>query len=58
MKKVIMMLKWKFIRKNAPSEFLHWNESKSKINFHGINKPVFIVKKPLWLIVAERYLYD
>lgn len=57
MKDFLLKFKLKFIRKNAPNEFTHWNESKYHLKFYSHERNSIIIKKPLWLIAIEFIVY-
>ena len=41
-----------------PEGFTHWNEDKYFIKFYGINQPLVFIKKPFWMQIIERILYE
>ena len=58
MKTKLAKIKLRYIQKNAPPEFTHWNEDKYFIKFYGINKPLVFIRKPLWLRLAEKIKFN
>lgn len=58
MKNKLAKIKLSYIQKNAPFEFTHWNEDKYFIKFYGINQPSVFIKKPFWMQIIERILYE
>ena len=58
MKTKLAKIKLSYIQKNAPFEFTHWNETKDCITFHGEDKPLVFIKKPLWLKLIEKVEFN
>ena len=58
MKTKLSKLKLKFIIDHVPEGFTHWTETKDCIKFHGEDKPLVFVKKPLWLKLIEKVKFN
>ena len=58
MKTKLSKLKLKFIIDHVPEGFTHWTETKDCIKFYGINQPSVFIKKPFWMQIIERILYE
>ena len=57
MKKQLMKAKMNFIKGVAPERVTHWNKDKNSITFFEINCDPVVIKKPLWLKMAEKLIY-
>lgn len=57
MKNYLARLKRNYMYKVMPLNVSHWNENKNQFEFFILNKNSEIVKKPLWLKMAEAVLY-
>lgn len=56
-KNYLLGFKLKFIRKNAPEQFTHWNENKKSLTFYSFTAQPVVIKKPLWLRCIEIIVY-
>lgn len=58
MKTKLSRLKLKFIIDHVPEGFTHWTETKDCITFHGEDKPLVFINKPLWLKLIEKVKFN
>lgn len=58
MKTKLSKLKLNFIKNTMPEGFTHWTETKDCITFHGEDKPLVFIKKPLWLKLIEKVKFN
>ena len=58
MKTKLAKLKLNFIKNTMPEGFTHWTETKDCITFHGEDKPLVFINKPLWLKLIEKVKFN
>ena len=58
MKTKLAKIKLKFIIDHVPEGFTHWTETKDCITFHGEDKPLVFINKPLWLKLIEKVKFN